>query len=80
MHIDLANGAEIAALINDQDKLVAGFVNKRLPEIGQAIEMIRAAFLKGGRLIYAGAGTSGRLGVAGRQLSARQHLEQNQSR
>ncbi|KPQ00429.1 MAG: N-acetylmuramic acid 6-phosphate etherase MurQ [Bacteroidetes bacterium HLUCCA01] len=63
MHIDLANGAEIAALINDQDKLVAGFVNKRLPEIGQAIEMIRAAFLKGGRLIYAGAGTSGRLGV-----------------
>lgn len=63
MHIDLASGAEIAALINDQDKLVAEYVNKRLPEIGQAIEMIRTSFINGGRLIYAGAGTSGRLGV-----------------
>jgi N-acetylmuramic acid 6-phosphate etherase len=63
MHIDLADSNEIAELINQQDKLVAGFVQSRLPEIGQAIELIRNAFLSGGRLIYAGAGTSGRLGV-----------------
>lgn len=63
MHIDLASSAEIAKLINDQDKLVANHVNARIVEIGDAIEMIKNAFLAGGRLIYAGAGTSGRLGV-----------------
>lgn len=63
MHIDLADSAEIARLINDQDKLVAEYVETRITEIGEAIEMVRNAFLKGGRLIYAGAGTSGRLGV-----------------
>lgn len=63
MHIDLAESAEIAQLINEQDKLVADYVHTRIVEIGQAIEMIKEAFLKGGRLIYSGAGTSGRLGV-----------------
>jgi N-acetylmuramic acid 6-phosphate etherase len=63
MHIDLADSNQIAQLINEQDKLVAGFVESRLPEIGKAIEIIRNSFLDGGRLIYAGAGTSGRLGV-----------------
>jgi N-acetylmuramic acid 6-phosphate etherase len=63
LHIDLANSAEIATLINNQDQLVAEFVRTRLPEIGEAIEMVKDAFLKGGRLIYSGAGTSGRLGV-----------------
>ncbi|HAC14554.1 MAG TPA: N-acetylmuramic acid 6-phosphate etherase [Bacteroidetes bacterium] len=63
MHIDLANAVEIAKLINDEDKRVADFVNTRISEIGEAIEVVRNAFLNGGRLIYAGAGTSGRLGV-----------------
>lgn len=63
MHIDLANPLEIAKLINDEDKRVAEFVNSRLNEISEAIEVVRNAFLSGGRLIYAGAGTSGRLGV-----------------
>ena len=63
MHIDLANPIEIAKLINDEDKRVAEFVNTRITEIGEAIEIVRNAFLNGGRLIYAGAGTSGRLGV-----------------
>lgn len=63
MHIDLASADEIARLINDQDKLVAQHVETRLKEIAQAIELTRKALKNGGRLIYAGAGTSGRLGV-----------------
>lgn len=63
MHIDLATSSEIASLINDQDQMVAEYVKTRLPEIGNAIEIIKDAFLSGGRLIYSGAGTSGRLGV-----------------
>jgi N-acetylmuramic acid 6-phosphate etherase len=63
MHIDLAGPAEIARLINNEDKQVADQVESRLEEIGNAIEMVKNAFLRGGRLIYAGAGTSGRLGV-----------------
>jgi N-acetylmuramic acid 6-phosphate etherase len=63
MHIDLAGPAEIARLINNQDKRVADNVESRLEEIGNTIEMVKNAFLRGGRLIYAGAGTSGRLGV-----------------
>lgn len=63
MHIDLADASEIARLINEQDKLVANCVETRLPEISEAIELVKTAFLNGGRLIYAGAGTSGRLGV-----------------
>jgi N-acetylmuramic acid 6-phosphate etherase len=63
MHIDLASADEIARLINNQDKLVAQHVETRLKEIAQAIELTRNALKNGGRLIYAGAGTSGRLGV-----------------
>lgn len=63
MHIDLSDSREIARLINNEDKLVAEYVETRLDEIGKAIELVREAFLNGGRLIYAGAGTSGRLGV-----------------
>lgn len=63
MHIDLASASEIARLINDEDQLVAQCVNKRIDEVAAAIELVKDAFLEGGRLIYAGAGTSGRLGV-----------------
>ena len=61
--IDLMNGQEIAKLINDEDKKVALAIEKVLPQIGAAIELIAAAFKQGGRLAYFGAGTSGRLGV-----------------
>ena len=44
MHIDLANPLEIAKLINDEDKRVAEFVNSRLNEISEAIEVVRNAF------------------------------------
>lgn len=62
-NIDLMNGYEIAQTINNEDKKIALAVEKVLPEIGQAIELIAEAFRNGGRLAYFGAGTSGRLGI-----------------
>ena len=62
-NIDLMNSLEIAQAINNEDKKVALAIEKVLPQIGEAIEIIAQAFLKGGRLAYFGAGTSGRLGV-----------------
>lgn len=61
--IDLMDSYNIAKAINNEDKKVALAVEQTLPQIGQAIELIAQAFLKGGRLAYFGAGTSGRLGV-----------------
>ncbi len=61
--IDLMDSLEIAKTINNEDKKVAFAVEKTLPQIGEAIELIARAFQKGGRLAYFGAGTSGRLGV-----------------
>jgi len=61
--IDLADPLEIARLINAEDKKVAHQVEKKLPEVAEAITLVEEAITDGGRLIYAGAGTSGRLGV-----------------
>lgn len=61
--IDLADSLEIARQINAEDKKVALEVENKLKEIAQAIDLIKEAFDAGGRLIYAGAGTSGRLGI-----------------
>lgn len=61
--IDLADSLEIARLINAEDQKVALAVEKKLPAVAQAIDLIKEAFDQGGRLIYAGAGTSGRLGI-----------------
>lgn len=61
--IDLMETAEIVRTINEEDKKVAVAVEKALPEITQAVDIIAKAFLNGGRLAYFGAGTSGRLGV-----------------
>jgi len=61
--IDVADSLEIARLINAEDKKVADEVEKKLPQIAQAIDLVKQAFDEGGRLIYAGAGTSGRLGI-----------------
>lgn len=62
-NIDLLNSFEIAQKINEEDKIVALAVESELEHIGQAIDMVAKQFLKGGHLIYFGAGTSGRLGV-----------------
>lgn len=62
-NIDKASPAEIAAIINAEDKTVAEAVEKALPQIGAQMEAAAYALQHGGRLIYIGAGTSGRLGV-----------------
>ena len=55
--------AEILALINDEDATVPGAVRRVLPRIEAFVERVVVSFRAGGRLIYVGAGTSGRLGV-----------------
>jgi N-acetylmuramic acid 6-phosphate etherase len=61
--IDAATPAEILRIINSEDKKVAFAVEEELPYIERAVELVVAALKKGGRLFYAGAGTSGRIGV-----------------
>lgn len=61
--IDLLSTYDILRLINNEDKKVAIAVEAELPHIAQAVDIIANAFLNGGRLIYFGAGTSGRLGI-----------------
>lgn len=63
MQLDSLSAQELVALINREDQQVALAVEKRLPQIASAVEKIVAAFERGGRLVYVGAGTSGRLGV-----------------
>jgi len=61
--LDSLSGKEIAALMNRMDGEVAAAVSLAVEPIGQAIEAVAARIKRGGRLFYAGAGTSGRLGV-----------------
>lgn len=61
--IDVMDTVDVVRLFNSEDKKVSLAVEKEIPYIAQAVEIITEAFKKGGRLIYVGAGTSGRLGV-----------------
>jgi N-acetylmuramic acid 6-phosphate etherase len=61
--IDLASPIEIVEIINAEDRTVADAVATQKQQIAEAIEITERSFRAGGRLIYAGAGTSGRLGV-----------------
>lgn len=61
--IDVSSTAEILKIINEEDKTVPLAVEKELPYIEEAVEIIVKALKSGGRLLYFGAGTSGRLGV-----------------
>jgi N-acetylmuramic acid 6-phosphate etherase len=61
--IDARTSLELVDLINSEDAGVAGAVAAARREIAQAIDLIADAFQGGGRLLYVGAGTSGRLGV-----------------
>jgi len=63
MHVDSLSALEIVQLMNEEDKQVPLAIEKCLPLIAQAVERIVAAFQQDGRLVYIGAGTSGRLGV-----------------
>ncbi|MFD9625560.1 N-acetylmuramic acid 6-phosphate etherase [Peribacillus muralis] len=62
-NIDRMNTMEIISAINNEDLKVAVAVQKVLPEIETVVEWAGVSLKKGGRLIYVGAGTSGRLGV-----------------
>ena len=63
MNVDSLSALEIVQLMNEEDKQVPLAIEKCLPQIVQAVECIVTAFQQGGRLVYIGAGTSGRLGV-----------------
>lgn len=61
--IDQLTTIDMLKVINEEDKKVAFAVEKQLPQIAQAVDKIVEAFQQQGRLIYIGAGTSGRLGI-----------------
>jgi N-acetylmuramic acid 6-phosphate etherase len=61
--LDTLSSGELVALINAEDRTVAEAVGREAAPIARAIELVEAALRSGGRLIYVGAGTSGRLGV-----------------
>lgn len=62
-NIDDLSTLEVVKLINSEDAKIALAVEKELPEIAKAIDEIAKRFKKGGRIIYAGAGSSGRMGT-----------------
>ena len=61
--IDAMAIPDILRVINEEDGRVPAAVAKELPHIGRAVKLVVGAFKSGGRLIYVGAGTSGRLGI-----------------
>ncbi len=61
--IDAVSTAEMLTMINDQDHTPAEAVREQIPVIAEAVERIYERMRAGGRVFYAGAGTSGRLGV-----------------
>jgi N-acetylmuramic acid 6-phosphate etherase len=63
MEIDSKSIPEILEIINTEDKKIPFAVERELPYIAKAVELVVEAFKNGGRLIYLGAGTSGRLGI-----------------
>lgn len=62
-HIDQCSADQIVRLIHNEDQRVAAAVEQCLPAIARAAEAVAHAFRSGGRLLYFGAGTSGRLGI-----------------
>ncbi len=63
MDLDTLSSIELVTKINTQDKLVPLAIEKELPHIATAVDAITQAFNSGGRLLYIGSGTSGRLGI-----------------
>jgi N-acetylmuramic acid 6-phosphate etherase len=61
--LDRMSSLDIVRLINDEDATIATAVRRALPQIARAIDTVAAGLRQGGRLIYVGAGTSGRLGA-----------------
>ena len=63
LNIDILPTLEQLKIINEEDHKVAAAISAELPAIAAAVDAITAALRRGGRLIYIGAGTSGRLGI-----------------
>lgn len=63
MDLDTMTPFELVTAMNQEDRKVAEAVEKVLPQTAKAVEWVCEAFEAGGRLIYMGAGTSGRLGI-----------------
>jgi N-acetylmuramic acid 6-phosphate etherase len=61
--LDRMSSLEIVRLMNDEDATVATAIRRVLPQIARAIDVVAEGLRHGGRLIYVGAGTSGRLGA-----------------
>lgn len=62
-NIDSLDALGIVTLINQEDKKVADAIEKELPKVAQAVDAVAERFKRGGRIIYCGAGTSGRMGT-----------------
>lgn len=62
-NLDKMSALELAELMNNEDMIVPRAIKKVLPQIAQAIDLIAGSMRKGGRLIYVGTGTSGRIGA-----------------
>ncbi|HWF92957.1 MAG TPA: N-acetylmuramic acid 6-phosphate etherase [Terriglobales bacterium] len=62
-NFDLKSSLQIARIINSEDAKVAGAIKRALPQIARAIDVIANSLKLGGRLIYVGTGTSGRMGA-----------------
>lgn len=61
--LDTADTLEVLRIINEQDRRVPAAVAGSLPEIARVADRVAEGFRRGGRLLYVGAGTSGRLGI-----------------
>lgn len=61
--LDIMNSLEIVALMNSEDSKISGAIKCQLPEIAKAVDLCVDSLEKGGRMVYVGAGTSGRLGA-----------------
>lgn len=62
-NIDLLSSLDVVKVINNEDKKVALAVEQELPKIAEAVDAIAPRYKAGGRIIYCGAGTSGRMGT-----------------
>jgi N-acetylmuramic acid 6-phosphate etherase len=63
MDIDARSIEDILRIIHEEDKTISAAIEKEIPSIASAVELVVDSFQAGGRLIYVGAGTSGRIGV-----------------
>ena len=63
LHLDQMSTLEMVQVMNEENMHSVLAVDRALPQIAQAVDAVAAAFDKGGKLVYIGAGTSGRLGV-----------------